>query len=366
MEAPRSRPRRARPQGLLVALLLAALLGCPAPLEGQRPDTVPRVVDRPLPEAVEILAAHDIEVDSVVPVPSDAREGVVVDQRPAPGAPVGRIRLARLWVSTGPPPPPPPPEEVRVPSVVERTRPEALELLAARELVGRVVDRREADLERGRVIEQRPGPGRWVAAGSVVELVLSLGPAAPAPTPPPDPARPPPRTPPEPPRVEVPELVGLEVDRAEWAARARGLVLAPRTATAADVAPRTVRGQRPPAGTRVPPGSTVEVDVAPAPATSIPAWIIGGGALLLAALGILQRRWRSRRAARQPAAPSHAPVVRPAAVAFHPRPGPVRQQVSAGPVVADLTVRLEPRPLPPPGIQLRPGVPLPAPGGRHG
>jgi serine/threonine protein kinase/beta-lactam-binding protein with PASTA domain len=94
----------------------------------------------------------------------------------------------------------------------------------------------------GLVITTNPAPGQNVAAGSIIELIVSTG------------------------KVAVPELRGLPLPEAEAALKALGLAMAVTEVENSQVAPGKVTDQADPANTTVEQGKTIAVTVAKAPA----------------------------------------------------------------------------------------------------
>jgi RHS repeat-associated protein len=96
--------------------------------------------------------------------------GKVMGQNPAAGSYVAKGSAVNLVISTGP-------NMVSVPNVVDRSRTEAENLIiAASLLVGTVTNQYHQTVLVGSVISQYPPPGTLAAAGTAVNLVVSLGP----------------------------------------------------------------------------------------------------------------------------------------------------------------------------------------------
>jgi serine/threonine protein kinase len=91
--------------------------------------------------------------------------------------------------------------EVSVPDVKLLPQGQAVRLLAGAGLRAQVTTSQSADVRRGLVLSQVPGPGRVAESGSSVRIVVSLGPAS----------------------VVVPDLVGRSVAEAEELLAERGL-----------------------------------------------------------------------------------------------------------------------------------------------
>jgi beta-lactam-binding protein with PASTA domain len=95
------------------------------------------------------------------------------------------------------------------------------------------------DKPAGTVIRQNPRAGRSIQRGGTVGLVFSLGPTPEA--------------------VEVPSLLGLQLDQARMRLERSGLVLGPVEEEAVPDRPAGIRGQSPLAGARITPGDSVSV-----------------------------------------------------------------------------------------------------------
>ena len=249
--APRRRPRRL----LAVALGLAALLGLggwwlTAPSDSE----VPRLVGLSRGEAVRAVTDAGL-APIVVPTASPPEQvDRVVAASPDVGARVDEASAVTLRVGRGP-------GLVQVPLLVGRS-PEAARVAAAGAgLVLTPVPRlRDTDdaTEVGQVVGQDPVPGSLLAAGSPIELVVGQRRAT----------------------LEVPDVTGRSRDSAEATLEGVGLEVSFREVDGGGTA-GTVVGLRPGAGTPVPRGSTVTVDVARsgiAPTTGAPAGDESGGA----------------------------------------------------------------------------------------
>ncbi len=130
--------------------------------------TVPRVIGHSLEEAEELLVRLPLGVGRIEELPSDARAGTVIEQRPAPGARVGIDSRVDLVIAVLP--------SVRileVPDVTGLPLAKARRILAARRLVTGEVSDRESDREAGIVLEQRPAAGFAALPGDAVDLVVA-------------------------------------------------------------------------------------------------------------------------------------------------------------------------------------------------
>jgi len=148
---------------------------------GPAPVTVPDVVGLTQASAQTAIAAANLNVGAVTQEYSaTVPAGTVMNQSPAAGASVAVGSTVDLWVSLGPAP-------VTVPDVVGLMQAVAESAIVNAGLtVGAISQQYSDTVSSGAVISQSPASGLLVAAGSAVDLTVSLGPA-PAPAPAPDP-----------------------------------------------------------------------------------------------------------------------------------------------------------------------------------
>jgi serine/threonine-protein kinase len=136
---------------------------------GDKPFTVPDLTTGiSLREARFRVEQAGLSVGRVEEIPSEALVGVVVGQRPEPGAQVSRGSAVDLQVSRGPLPPFPAPNLVGADAQVAFALLDSLGLA-----VGEVAYREEADVQADRVLEQNPGAGAQVRAGDKIDLTIS-------------------------------------------------------------------------------------------------------------------------------------------------------------------------------------------------
>ncbi len=159
---------------------------------------------------------------------------IVAAQVPLPGStarPGGEVRatLSRGW------------SRVKLPETSGLVVDKATKLLGAAKLVVAGQDAEpSADVAAGTVLGTTPAAGTEVAAGTEIRLRVSAGPAA----------------------VEVPKVLGMNVKKAKEALEAgKFKVGATRYDFDEDKWPYSVLKQEPPAGAKVPPGSTVDLVV---------------------------------------------------------------------------------------------------------
>jgi serine/threonine-protein kinase len=245
-----ARPRRRRWPWLLVAMVLVAggAAGAVVAWPKLRPPTapVPVVAGISRDDAQARIAAVERQhpkVDWIVDVDEEFNEGVepgvVIRQQPGSGSlkDGGRIRLI---VSKGPPP-------VVVPDLSNAAQPEAVAALNAAHLtVGKVELVNDEAVPKGIVMRWRFGGQDHPAEapkGSAIDLVVSNGPAD---------------------RV-VPDVRGSSEADATAALRGKGLEVASTEVFDDNVAAGQVVSTSPPAGSKVPKGSTVTLNVSKGP-----------------------------------------------------------------------------------------------------
>jgi beta-lactam-binding protein with PASTA domain len=204
---------------------------------------VPSVVGSDLDSAISRLADDGYTVGDVSRVQRDVPINQVVNQDPV-GEADRDCRLfgwfcsdpdVNLTVSGGP-------GQVEVPDVTGQPRDEAEQAMDDAGLGVTVETRNSADVPVDAVIETDPPAGESVRRGSEVTLIVSSGPG----------------------QVAVPPVVGQTQSAAEQQLSARGLESS-ATEEASDRPAGEVISQSPDAGTKVDPGSTVELVVSTGP-----------------------------------------------------------------------------------------------------
>jgi serine/threonine-protein kinase len=191
---------------------------------------VPTVVGAQRDEAEQELEERGFESE-VKLVDSERPPGVVVAQRPDPGAEYGEGGIVVLTVARDP-------QRVEVPRVVGLRSRQAAARLRAAELRSRPQTIR-SDRPEGQVIRQIPAAGEEVPKGSEVVLIVSSGRQ----------------------QVEVPSLVGSTAEEATTTLTQAGF-RTQVTRVASTKTAGTVVGQNPAAGTQAPRGSVVRINVA--------------------------------------------------------------------------------------------------------
>lgn len=197
-----------------------------------RPLVVPDVVGRQPAEATQILNDAGLRVGSVSEVPTDAPEGTVISQDPAPDKKLKPRAKVSLTVAVAS-------EYTDVPDV------EGTELVAAESELARlrlrahVIESENASVAVGFIISQLPSAGVELEPGSFVALVVSKGPAAA--------------------NVAVPHLTGMVDTEAARFVDAVGLVSAVYRSVDASIPAGQVIAQTPAPGSAVAVGSVVQV-----------------------------------------------------------------------------------------------------------
>jgi len=201
---------------------------------GPRLVATPNVVGM-TPEAAEaVLVAAGLSVGMVSEgFSASVSPGDVLDQVPEAGRPVAEGTSVHLVVSLGP--------AIAVPEVVEMTQAAAEgAIIAAALAVGAVTAEHSDTVPAGRVIRQDPAAGAEVAAGTPVDLVVSLGVVT----------------------APVPDVVGKLHGEAQNAIVEAGLTVGAVTSEHSDtVAAGHVIRQDPAAGTSVPLEAAVDLVV---------------------------------------------------------------------------------------------------------
>jgi serine/threonine-protein kinase len=230
----------------LVALALAALIGFG--LLRDNSVAVPNVVGEPTAQATDRLERAGFDVDRVDRVASKRPIGTVVRQDPSGSADrdcalVGYFcsnPAVALFVSGGP-------ADVEIPDVAGLSRDDAEQELEQAGFEVSIERQASDQYPGGRAIGTEPPAGDEAPVGSTVTLLVSSGPAT----------------------VQVPALVGLTLEAARQRLSAKGLELS-STEEESDRPAGEVTGQSPDAGTRVEPGSTVELTVSSGGPATVP------------------------------------------------------------------------------------------------
>ena len=204
---------------------------------------VPDVTGLPQANAEAAIVAAGLSVGDTTLVPSDTvPAGNVINQDPGGGASVGAGSLVDLEISSGP-------STVVVPDVTGLPQANAeAQIVAAGLTVGAVTFATSNSVPDGSVINQDPGGGAAIGAGSPVDLEVSIGPAT----------------------VVVPDVTGLPQATAETAIVNAGLAVGNVTLMASDTVPAgNVISQNPGGGASVSPGSLVDLEISSGPSNVI-------------------------------------------------------------------------------------------------
>jgi serine/threonine-protein kinase len=198
---------------------------------------IPNVIGQTQQEALDRLQLDGFRV-KVIPEPSaEVEPGLVIRTNPLPGFEAEEGSLVDVIVSTGI-------EEVQVPPLVGQTLDNARILIESANLVvGEVDERPDAERAAGVVIEQNPGQGVSVGAGTPVNLVVSTGPEI----------------------VVVPNVVDMSERDATAALRDLGLLVTVNDEFSSEVPNGFVISSDPVAGTEAETGETVLLVVSQGP-----------------------------------------------------------------------------------------------------
>lgn len=213
---------------------------------GPEMTAVPRVIGVPLPEAEREIESARLGLGRIRREPSDAGVHTVIDQRPAPDSEVPVGSPVDLLLSEGP-------GLIEVPPLVGQHIRRASAWLDELGLVAGGEAGRFDDSREGTIIEQDPPPGTRVARGSVVILVVSMGPE----------------------RVRVPDLMGITRGAAEARLREARLQLGTSSSQPDRSPPGTVIGQEPAAGEVVNLNAPVRIALSAGPRVIVVPDVVG-------------------------------------------------------------------------------------------
>ena len=233
-------PRRGRRLLVLLALLVAAVLGTGAWWTMAGPGaytTTPSVVGAALADAERALTAAGLDADVREQFDDEVPEGQVIDTDPGPGERVRENGTVAVVVSAGP-------EFVPVPEVAGTPLEDAEAALEEMGLsVGEVVEAFNETLDQGVVVSQSVVPGEEVRRSQPIDLVVSKG-----------------REP-----IAVPTVVELPRADAEAALTEAGLAVGEVTSQASETVPEGIVISQAPADGTVFRGDAVALVVSSGP-----------------------------------------------------------------------------------------------------
>ena len=195
--------------------------------------TIPALAGATVKEARRRLEAAGFKADVRREISDTVETGRVIETSPPERSRLQKGRTVELIVSSGP-------EQVTVPGVIGRSRDEAQSTLEAAGFEVTIAEQETEDQEPGTVLDQSPDPDSEVDQGSAVKLTVAKAP----------------------PKVEVPDVVDEDVDKARAALEAAGFTVKVRkeTVESEDDAGR-VLSQDPPGGSERTRGATVTLRV---------------------------------------------------------------------------------------------------------
>jgi RHS repeat-associated protein len=200
---------------------------------------VPNVINMTQAAAQAAIVGAKLTVGTITQANSaTVPAGSVISQSPVAGTSVAEGSAVSLVVSIGP-------AMVAVPNVAGMTQAEATSTITSAKLaVGTITQANSATVPAGCVISQNPPAGNSVPEGSLVSLVISLGPVM----------------------VTVPSVVGMTQDAAQSAIIEAQLTVGTITSEYHDtIPPGSVISQNPPGGSSAPLGSSVNLVVSRGP-----------------------------------------------------------------------------------------------------
>jgi beta-lactam-binding protein with PASTA domain/predicted Ser/Thr protein kinase len=143
---------------------------------GERQVEVPRLEGLTVDEAEQTLADENLELGTQTDEASDAEEGTIIAQDPAPGEQIEPGGSVDVTVSSGP-------ETVLVPNVICQSIDDAQAAIEAQGLGFDVTgERASEECEPGTVAEQNPTGGSQVQPGTTVRVKQAVEPVEPTPT----------------------------------------------------------------------------------------------------------------------------------------------------------------------------------------
>ena len=263
---------------------------------------VPNIIQSNAQQARQLLANDRLRLGRVSGDQSMLPQGTIIRQAPAAGQQVRPDTPVDIWVSMGP---------VQVPNVVGSNEPEARRILAEARLRLEL-----ADQVQGPIVRQAPAAGESAPMGSSVQVWRRLA---------------------GPPLVEVPPLIGRNLNEAAAILSPKNLFVGRVTRRQAQKPADTIIEQDPAAGTPAQPRMRINLVVSTGqrvlPADNAVPPKIPWLPITLAVSGVLGATYVLYRIFKGP----------PATLAVRVVPGKVQPEITAdSPSLADLEVRLRP------------------------
>lgn len=213
---------------------------------GKAPVAVPNVVGQTLTTAKTTITGVGFKLGTVGLASSTALAGTVISQNPGAGTQADAASTAiNLTISSGAAAPETPkvtPGDIEVPNVIGLTKSGATTIIRQAGLsVGATIQKFDATVPAGNVIDQSPAAGAKVGTGVAVTLTVSMGPAG---------------------AVKVPDVTGLSAEAARSLLQSAGLTVGntlnqPDPAVPLNNVIKTI----PAAGTQVSRGASVDLVV---------------------------------------------------------------------------------------------------------
>ncbi len=206
---------------------------------------VPRLLGVQRESAAQLLDSAGLKLGTVTSrEEAEKTAGTVLAQQPGAGTlvrPGTRVSIVLAAAPTAPEPQQPPAAQLEMPRFVGLPAATARARIAESGLqITRWLRQPVADLDQvDRVVWQRPAAGVSIEKGAGVEIAVGVQPVSP--------------------RAEVPAMVGLSMNEALNALEQAGLKLGRRSGKASAREPGTILRQSVAAGTRLAPGSTVDL-----------------------------------------------------------------------------------------------------------
>jgi eukaryotic-like serine/threonine-protein kinase len=231
---------------LLVALLIAGAAGGAYFISRPHQRVVPAVTGEQLNLARTVVQNAGFTVGTIS-VPSTQASGIVIGENPNAGLKADKGSTVTLTVSSGP-------GKQAVPSVQGLSETKAKKAIQGAHLkVARVEPQSSSRWSAGEATGTDPSAGTSVPFGTGVTLFISSGPAPKA----------------------VPDVTGQSQSDATSALETAGFKVSAATQTSSTATAGNVISQNPDAGTTEPPGTTVTIVVASAPATGTVPPVVG-------------------------------------------------------------------------------------------